>query len=146
MIPVPRKLSIGRQGSLDITSYSHRKGDPTATHAERQKAYRERKREKGMRDSLYFVTDDQDRFIGGFLAKGSNSKHDSVSTGPGAAMVDARDKLSAIRQRTEDAEKRYRSKEDGSPLRFWGIWQKFGEKWRNTGRRTTRKSWTSSCS
>ena len=43
-------------------------------------------------------------------------------------MVDARDKLSAIRQRMEDAEKRYRNKEDGFP-RFWGIWQKPGEKY-----------------
>ena len=43
-------------------------------------------------------------------------------------MVDARDKLSAVRQRMEDAEKRYQDKE-GNPLRFWGIWQKPGEKY-----------------
>ena len=64
----------------------------------------------------------------GFSGEGTNPKHDSVSPGPGAAMVDARDKLSAIRQRMEDAEKRYRNKEDGFP-RFWGIWQKPGEKY-----------------
>ena len=51
----------------------------------------------------------------------------TFSPGLGAGMVEARDKLSAIRQRTEDAEKRYRNKE-GNPLRFWGIWQKLGEK------------------
>ena len=98
-----------------------------ATQAERQKAYRERKRAEGKRDRLYFVTDDQDRIIREFLTKGANPKHDSVSTGPGVAMVEAWDKLSAIRHRTEDAEKRYRDKE-GNPLRFWWIWQKLGEK------------------
>ena len=103
------------------------------TQAERQKAYRERKRAEGKRDRLYFVTDDQDRIIREFLAKGSNPKHDSVPTWPGVEMVEARDKLSAIRQRTEDAEKRYRDKE-GNPLRFWGIWQKLGEKMEKYGK------------
>ena len=97
------------------------------TQAERQKAYRERMRATGKRGRLYFVTDDQDRIIWEFLAKGSNPKHDSVSPGPGAAMVETRDKLSAIRQRMEAAEKRYRDKE-GNSFRFWGIWQKLGEK------------------
>ena len=93
-----------------------------STQAERQKAYRERKREKGMRDRLYFVTDDQDRIIREFLEKGV-----LPPGGPGMDMVADRDRIRAIRQRTEDAEKRYRDKE-GNPLRFWGIWQKLGEK------------------
>ena len=110
-----------------------------ATQAERQKAYRERKRAEGKRDRLYFVTDDQDRIIREFLAKGSNPKHDSVSPGPGAGMVEARDKLSAIRQRTEDAEKRYRDKDDSSLLRFWGIWQKLGEKMEKYGKENNKE-------
>lgn len=78
------------------------------------------------------------RVVRGFLEKGSNSKHDSVSLGPGAAMVDARDKLSAVRQRMEDAEKRYQDKE-GNPLRFWGIWQKLGEKMEKYGKKNNKE-------
>ena len=94
-----------------------------ATQAERQRAYRERKRAEGKRDRLYFVTNDQDRIIREFLEKGSVPKEGVRIP---KTWIQDKDLMAAIRHRTEDAEKRYRDKE-GNPLRFWGIWQKLGE-------------------
>lgn len=106
-----------------------------ATQAERQKAYRERKRAAGKPARLYFVKDDQDRIIRAFLEKGV-----LPPSGPGMEMVEARDRLRAIRQRVEIAEERYPNKEDGSPpLTFWGIWQKIGEKMEKSGKENHRE-------
>ena len=85
-----------------------------ATPAERQKAYRERKRAKGQKDRLYFATNDQDRIIREFLERGI------LPTGIPPETVAARDKMAAIRERLERAEKRFRDKE-GNPLRFWAL-------------------------
>jgi hypothetical protein len=85
-----------------------------ATQAERQKAYRERKRAKGQKDRLYFATDEQDRSIREYLEKGI------LPTGIPPETVAARDRMEAIRERLERAEKRYRDKE-GKPLRFWSL-------------------------
>ena len=85
-----------------------------ATQAERQKAYRERKRAKGQKDRLYFATDDQDRIIREYLETGL------LPTGIPPETVAARDKMAAIRDRLERAEKRFRDKE-GNPIRFWNL-------------------------
>ncbi|AIA31562.1 hypothetical protein [Leptospirillum ferriphilum] len=88
-----------------------------ATQAERQKAYRQRKREQGMRDRLYFATDDQDQAIRSFLETGSWS-------GEGVRIpeqwIKDKDRMAAIRERLARAEKRYRAK-DGTALTFFGL-------------------------
>ncbi len=85
-----------------------------ATQAERQKAYRERKRAKGQKDRLYFATDEQDRTIREYLETGI------LPTGIPPETVAAQDRMAAIRERLGRAEKRYRDKE-GNPLRFWAL-------------------------
>ena len=88
-----------------------------ATQAERQKAYRQRKREEGKRDRLYFTTDDQDQAIRSFLETGS---------WPGSPVripeqwIKDKDRMAAIRERLARAEKRYRAK-DGPALTFFGL-------------------------
>ena len=77
-----------------------------ATQAERQKAYRERKRAKGQKDRLYFATDDQDRTIREYLDTGI------LPTGIPPETVAARDRMAAIRERLERAERRYREVQD----------------------------------
>ena len=88
-----------------------------ATQAQRQKAYRERKREKGLKDRLYFTTDDQDRMIRAFLETGSWS-----GEGPRIPeqWVKDKDRMAAIRERLARAEKIYRAK-DGTELTFFGL-------------------------
>ena len=88
-----------------------------ATQAERQKAYRERKRAAGKKDRLYFTTDDQDAAIRGFLEKGA-------FPGEGVRVPEQwirdKDLMAAIRERLARAEKRYRAK-DGTELTFFGL-------------------------
>ena len=88
-----------------------------ATQAERQKAYRQRKRKEGKRDRLYFTTDEQDQAIRFFLETGSWS-------GEGVRIpeqwIKDKDRMSAIRERLVRAEKRYRTK-DGTALTFFGL-------------------------
>lgn len=88
-----------------------------ATQAERQKAYRDRKRAKGFRDRLFFATDEQDQAIRSFLETGSWS-------GEGVRIpeqwIKDKDRMAAIRERLARAEKRYRAK-DGTALTFFGL-------------------------
>ncbi len=88
-----------------------------ATQAERQKAYRERKRARGLKDRLYFTTDDQDAAIREFLEKGA-------FPGEGARIPEQwirdKDLMAAIRERLARAEKNYRAK-DGTELTFFGL-------------------------
>ena len=88
-----------------------------ATQAERQKAYRQRKREEGKRDRLYFMTDEQDRAIRAFLETGAWS-------GEGVRIPEQwirdKDRMAAIRERLVRAEKHYRAK-DGTALTFFGL-------------------------
>ena len=88
-----------------------------ATQAERQKSYRERKRARGLKDRLYFTTDDQDRAIRGFLETGAFSGE--ASRIPDQWIRD-KDRMAAIRERLARAEKHYRAK-DGSELTFFGL-------------------------
>ncbi|MHB1287683.1 MAG: hypothetical protein ACYCYP_14245 [Leptospirales bacterium] len=92
-----------------------------ATQAERQKAYRERKRAKGQKDRLYFATNDQDRTIRKYLEMGI------LPTGIPPETVEARDRMAAIRERLGRAEKRTQDKE-GIPLTFWKVWSRLGER------------------
>jgi len=92
-----------------------------ATQAERQKAYRERKRAKGQKDRLYFATNDQDRIIREFLERGI------LPNGIPPETVAARDRMAAIRERLDRAEKRFLDKE-GNPLRFWGVFGRLDER------------------
>ncbi|MHB1756804.1 MAG: hypothetical protein ACYCT9_04740 [Leptospirillum sp.] len=94
-----------------------------ATQAERQKAYRERKRATGKRDRLYFATDGQDQLIREYLDKGDLPKLGAIPP----ETVAARDRMDAIRDRLDRAEKRTQDKE-GNPLSFWGTWNKLGER------------------
>ena len=88
-----------------------------ATQAERQKAYRKRKRARGLKDRLYFTTDDQDAAIRAFLETGA-------FPGEGvripAQWIKDKDRMAAIREWLARAEKRYRAK-DGSELTFFGL-------------------------
>ena len=88
-----------------------------ATQAERQKAYRERKRAEGMKDRLYFMTDEQDQALRAFLETGAWS-------GEGVRIpeqwIKDKDRMAAIRERLARAEKRYRAK-DGTELTFFGL-------------------------
>ena len=88
-----------------------------ATQAERQKAYRERKRERGFKDRLYFTMDDRDRALRAFLETGS-------FPGEGVRIPEQwirdKDRMAAIREWLARAEKRYRAK-DGSELTFFGL-------------------------
>ena len=88
-----------------------------ATQAERQKAYRERKRAAGKQDRLYFTPDDQDAAIRGFLEKGA-------FPGEGVRVPEQwirdKDLMAAIRERLARAEKRYRAK-DGTELTVFGL-------------------------
>ena len=83
-----------------------------ATQAERQKAYRKRKRARGFRDRLYFTTDDQDAAIRAFLETGA-------FPGEGVRIpeqwIKDKDRMAKIRERLARAEKRYRAK-DGREL------------------------------
>ena len=83
-----------------------------ANQAERQKAYRERKRAEGMKDRLYFMTDEQDQALRAFLETGSWS-------GEGVRIpeqwIKDKDRMAKIRERLARAEKRYRAK-DGREL------------------------------
>ena len=88
-----------------------------ATQAERQKAYRERKRAAGKKDRLYFTTDEQDRIIREFLERGqAPSPEVRIPEG----WIRDKDKMAAIRERLARAEKRYRAK-DGTELTFFGL-------------------------
>ena len=88
-----------------------------ANQAERQKAYRERKRAEGMKDRLYFMTDEQDQALRAFLETGSWS-------GEGVRIPEQwirdKDRMAAIRERLARAEKHYRAK-DGMELTFFGL-------------------------
>ncbi len=88
-----------------------------ATQAERQKAYRERKRAEGMKDRLYFMTDEQDQALRAFLETGSWS-------GEGVRIPEQwirdKDRMAVIRERLARAEKHYRAK-DGTELTFFGL-------------------------
>jgi len=103
-----------------------------ATQAERQKAYRERKRAKGQKDRLYFATDDQDRIIREYLETGI------LPTGIPPETVAARDKMAAIRERLDRAEKRFRDKE-GNPLRFWGVFGRLDERMQKVQKETDKE-------
>lgn len=94
-----------------------KKEDILATQAERQKAYRQRKREEGKRDRLYFTTDDQDQAIRSFLETGSWP--DSPVRIPEQWIKD-KDRMAAIRERLARVEKRYRAK-DGTALTFFEL-------------------------
>ena len=88
-----------------------------ANQAERQKAYRERKRAEGMKDRLYFMTDEQDQALRAFLETGSWS-------GEGVRIPEQwirdKDRMAVIRERLARAEKHYRAK-DGTELTFFGL-------------------------
>ena len=88
-----------------------------ATQAERQKAYRQRKRERGMKDRLYFTTDDQDAAIRAFIETGSWSGEEVRIP---EQWIRDKDHMAAIRERLARAEKRYRAK-DGTELTFFGL-------------------------
>ena len=88
-----------------------------ATQAERQKAYRKRKRARGLKDRLYFTTDDQDAAIRAFLETGA-------FPGEGVRIPEQwirdKDRMAAIRERLARAEKQFRAK-DGTALTFFGL-------------------------
>ena len=87
------------------------------TQAERQKAYRQKKRERGFKDRLYFATNDQDAAIRGFLETGA-------FPGEGVRIPEQwirdKDRMAANRERITRAEKHYRAK-DGTALTFFGL-------------------------
>ena len=103
---------------MNITSYNDPQEETImATQAERQKAYRERKRAAGKKDRLYFTTDEQDRIIREFLERGqAPSPEVRIPEG----WIRDKDKMAAIRERLARAEKRYRAK-DGTELTFFGL-------------------------
>ena len=88
-----------------------------ATQAERQKAYRERKRAAGKKDRLYFTTDEQDRIIREFLERGQAP---SPEVRIPEQWIRDKDRMTAIRARLDRAEARFRNR-DGSPLSFMAI-------------------------
>ncbi len=88
-----------------------------ATQAQRQKAYRERKREKGLKDRLYFTTDEQDQAIRAFLETGSWPGEPARIP---EQWIRDKDRMAAIRERLARAEKIYRAK-DGTALTFFGL-------------------------
>ena len=88
-----------------------------ATQAERQKAYRQRKRGRGLKDRLYFTTDEQDAAIRGFLETGAFSGEGVRIPEP---WIRDKDRMAAIRERLARAEKHYRAK-DGTELTFFGL-------------------------
>ena len=96
---------------------SDMKGGNMTTQAERQKACRQRKRARGLKDRLYFTTDDQDAAIREFLETGA-------FLGEGVWIPEQwirdKDRMEAIRERIARAEKHYRAK-DGSELTFFGL-------------------------
>ena len=96
---------------------SDMKGGNMTTQAERQKAYRQRKRARGLKDRLYFTTDDQDQAVRSFLETGAWS--DSSGRIPEQWIKD-KDRMAAIRERLARAEKHYRAK-DGMELTFFGL-------------------------
>lgn len=69
---------------------------------------------KGQKDRLYFATDNQDRTIQEYLETGI------LPTGIPPETVAARDRIAAIGERLERAERRFWDKE-GNPLRFWAL-------------------------
>ncbi len=85
-----------------------------ATQAERQRAYRERKRAEGKRDRLYFATDEQDSIIRKYLAGGEAPKE---GTRIPEEWISDKDRMEAIRDHLFRAEARFRNR-DGSPMRM----------------------------
>lgn len=83
-----------------------------ATPAERQRAYLERKR-----DRLYFVTGEQDAIIRKFLESGEVPKEGVRIP---EQWIRDKDRMVAIRERLDRAEKRFRRK-DGSGMRFYEL-------------------------
>ena len=88
-----------------------------ATQAERQKAYRERKRERGFKDRLYFTMDDRDRALRAFLETGAWSGEPARIP---EQWIRDKDRMAAIRERLAGAEERYRAK-DGTELTFFEL-------------------------